>query len=309
MSTLNGGISARTLALFLVILFAMAANPGRAENVWVVAPYMEEPGTQLMVNAFENIAETRGWQVQLIQETIQLESLLTNVIGTENQPDAIVINLSSDLIHSSLEAATVASIPIVGMDADDSPLLLTNVTSDAFAMAAETSSFVVEALEGNGGVIMIVYEDYAPVQKRGVAARAVFDSEENIDVIATIIPDVSGGSYTSAREQLTAFFDQHAEASKVRAIWSAWDEPALGALAAIGDRTEGEANIIITGIDATPAAVQAISEDNGFRATVAQDFEGIAAKVAHVIEANAAKSEPIQSVYYVPAKLLTAQPV
>ncbi|MEM8564586.1 MAG: hypothetical protein AAGF57_20260, partial [Pseudomonadota bacterium] len=148
MSTLNGGISARTLALFLVILFAMAANPGRAENVWVVAPYMEEPGTQLMVNAFENIAETRGWQVQLIQETIQLESLLTNVIGTENQPDAIVINLSSDLIHSSLEAATVASIPIVGMDADDSPLLLTNVTSDAFAMAAETSSFVVEALEG-----------------------------------------------------------------------------------------------------------------------------------------------------------------
>ncbi|MEM8661182.1 MAG: substrate-binding domain-containing protein, partial [Pseudomonadota bacterium] len=284
-------------------------NLGRAENVWVVAPYMEEPGTQLMVNAFENIAATRGWQVQLIQDTVQLGSLLTTVIGTEYQPDAIVINLSSDLIHASLEAATSASIPIIGMDADDSPLLLTNITSDPDAMAAETSSFVVEALEGDGGIIMIVYEDYAPVQKRGVAARAVFDSEENIDVIATIVPDVSEGSYDSAREQLTSFFDQHTEASKVSAIWSAWDEPALGALAAVENREEGEASIIITGIDATPAAIKAISEDNGFRATVAQDFQGIAAKVAHVIEANATESESIQAVYYVPATLLTDQPV
>ncbi|MEM1153160.1 MAG: substrate-binding domain-containing protein [Pseudomonadota bacterium] len=309
MSLFKKHTTRNTLALVAAVLALIASSIGRAEHILVVAPYMEEPGTRMMVDAFSNIAHERDWEVQLIEDMNELSLIMNSVIGTESQPDAIVINLSPELIQSSLEMAAAASIPVIGMDAAASPLLLSNVTSNAYTMAAETSSFIVDALSEGGGVVMIVYEDYAPVQKRGVVARAIFDNAENVEVIETIVPDVSAGSFDSAREQINTFFDQHSEASNVRAIWSAWDEPALGALAAVETSDLVKADIIITGIDATPEAMGALSNKNGFKATVSQDFVGIASRVAQVIEAAATDGSSIQAVYYVPTALMTDQQV
>ena len=63
--------------------------------------------------------------------------------------------------------AEAAGIPVVGMDAGMSPYLATNVTSNGYAMAAETAAYVVNRLNGQGNVVMFVFDPFPPVQIRG----------------------------------------------------------------------------------------------------------------------------------------------
>ena len=60
------------------------------------------------------------------------------------------------------------------MDSGADPLLVTNVTSNGYAMAAETSVYVANRIEGKGNVVMFVFDAFPPVQIRGVIADAVF---------------------------------------------------------------------------------------------------------------------------------------
>jgi len=68
--------------------------------------------------------------------------------------DAIVINVDPAQVQAGLQAAKAANIPVFGMDAGADPLLVTNVTSNGYAMAAETSTYVADRIGGKGNVVM-----------------------------------------------------------------------------------------------------------------------------------------------------------
>ena len=53
-----------------------------------------------------------------------------------------MINVDPAQVGAGLEAAKAAGIPVFGMDAGADPLLVTNVTSNGYAMAAETAAYV-----------------------------------------------------------------------------------------------------------------------------------------------------------------------
>ena len=57
------------------------------------------------------------------------------------------------------------------MDAGSDPLLVTNVTSNGYAMAAETATYVADRIDGKGNVVMFVFDAFPPVQVRGVVAE------------------------------------------------------------------------------------------------------------------------------------------
>ena len=92
----------------------------------------------------------------------------------------------------------------------------------------------------------------------------------------------------------------------IKAVWAAWDQPALGALQAIEDAGRSNEGIVITGIDANPQAREAIAAGGNFEASVAQDFAGIGAAAADAVARVLAGEEILQSVTYVPTRLITA---
>lgn len=297
------------LAFAGILLATTALGTGAAlaqAKVAIVTPYMAQPGTQFYVEAFEAVAAENDWEVNVIDTAGDVAAVISRIEDLVVQNvDAIVINVDPTQVTAGLQAAKDAGIPVFGMDAGADPLLVTNVTSNGYAMAAETSTYVADRIKGEGNVVMFVFDAFPPVQVRGVVADAVFGNFPDIKVLDRVTPDVSDGGIADSRAKMEAILAANPEPGSIKAVWAAWDQPALGALQAIEDAGRSGEGIVITGIDANPQAREAIAAGGNFEASVAQDFAGIGAATAEAVARVLAGEEILQSVTYVPTKLVT----
>src|SRR5215470_6373775 len=160
------------LILIILVGFAMQMFTAKAANppvVAVITPYLAQPGTQFMVEAFQAYAKEKGWTANVINTAGDVAAVVGRLEDVVNQGvDAIVINVDPTQVAAGLQAAKKANIPVFGLDAGTDPLLVVNVTSNGYAMAAETATYVVDRLNGKGNVVMFTFDPYPPVQKRGV---------------------------------------------------------------------------------------------------------------------------------------------
>ncbi|MCC5975952.1 MAG: substrate-binding domain-containing protein [Rubellimicrobium sp.] len=286
---------------------ALLASGALAETVAVITPYLAQPGTQFYVDAFTARASELGWDVNVIDTGGDVAAVISRIEDAVTQNvDAIVINVDPAQVGAGLQAAAEAGIPVVGMDAGSDPLLAANVTSNGYAMAAETSVYVANRIGGAGNVVMFVFDPFPPVQVRGAIADTVFANHPDITVLARVTPDVSDGGIADSRAQMEAILAANPEPGSISAVWAAWDQPALGALQAIDDAGRADEGIVITGIDANPQARDAIAAGGNFEASVAQDFAGIGATTADTVARLLAGEELVQTIIYVPTVLITA---
>ncbi len=284
----------------------VTAGMGMAEKVIVVTPYLSQPGTQMYVEGFQASAATMGWEVSVIDTAGDVAAVISRIEDAVTQKvDAIVINVDPAQIGAGLQAAADAGIPVVGMDAGSDPLVAANITSNGYAMAAETAVYVANRIGGKGNVVMFVFDAFPPVQIRGVVADAIFGNYPDIKVLDRVTPDVADGGIADSRAKMEAILAANPEPGSIAAVWAAWDQPALGAQQAIDATGRSGEGIVIVGIDANPQARDAIAMGGNFEASVAQDFNGIGAATADVV-GRLLKGEPVVSkVIYVPTMLIT----
>jgi ribose transport system substrate-binding protein len=298
---MHGKLLAAAAAATLALPGALAA-----QSVAVITPYLAQPGTQFYVEAFEARAAELGWDVNVVDTAGDVAAVISRIEDSVTQGvDAIVINVDPAQVGAGLAAASEAGIPVVGMDAGADPLLAANVTSNGYAMAAETAVYVANRLNGQGRVVMFVFDPFPPVQARGVIADAVFGNFPDIEVIDRVTPDVADGGIADSRAQMEAILAANPDAGAVAAVWAAWDQPALGALQAIEAAGREREGIVVTGIDANPEARAAIAAGGSFEASVAQDFAGIGRTAADTVARVLAGEEIRQRVIYVPTSLVT----
>src|SRR5690606_18513253 len=137
----------------IAISAAAMATSAWAQKVAVITPYLAQPGTQFYVEAFQGVAKEKGWDVNVIDTQGDVAAVISRIEDAVNQQvDAIVLNVDPTQVTAGLQAAKDANIPVVGMDAGSDPLLATNVTSNGYAMAAETATYVADRIGGAGGV-------------------------------------------------------------------------------------------------------------------------------------------------------------
>lgn len=299
-------VTARRLLLAIALLavsslFALAQE-GR---IAVMTPYLASATTRIMVEELEANLEAMDYEVTVIDTAGDVAALDGRIQDVVTQGvDAIVVSVNPELVPAAIEGANQAGIPVFGMDAGSTMGLVLDVTSNNYAMAARTATYLVDAIGGEGRVLMLVHPPYAPVQKRGVVARAIFDNTPDIEVMDEVFVNVPG-PLENARNSVEAVLTANPEPGSIAGIWAAWDEPALGALQAIEALGRGDEGIVIVGLDAIDPAREAIAEGGSFEATVAQDFEGIARTLAERVDAYLNGQEPSARTSHVPATLLT----
>ena len=294
-------------AIRLALALSLLAGAVHAQSVAVVTPYLAQPGTQAYVEGFEAAAGERGWDVNVVDTAGDVAAAVSRIEDAVlGGADAIVINVDPAQVGAGLLAAQDAGIPVVGMDAGSDPLVAANVTSNGYAMAAETAVYVADRIEGEGAVVMFVFDAFPPVQVRGAVADAVFANHPGIEVLDRVTPDVADGGIADSRARMEAILAANPEPGSVRAVWAAWDQPALGALQAIEDAGRAGEGIVIVGMDANPQARDAIRAGGPFEASVAQDFEGIGRAAAETVERLLAGEAPRARTIYVPTRLVTA---
>lgn len=294
------------LAAGLVALAATGAA-AEGEKVAVITPYLSQPGTQFYVEAFQARAAELKWDVNVIDTAGDVAAVISRIEDVVTQGvDAIVLNVDPAQVGAGLDAAATAGIPVFGMDAGADPRIKANVTSNGYAMAAETAVYVANRIGGAGNVVMFTFDPFPPVQVRGVIADAVFANHPDIKVLDRITPDVADGGIADSRAKMEAILAANPEPGSIKAVWAAWDQPALGALQAIEAAGRQGEGIVITGIDANPQAREAIAAGGNFEASVAQDFAGIGRTTADTVARVLAGEALRASVIYVPTKLVTA---
>ncbi len=273
----------------------------------VAIPYLAQPGTQAYVEGFEASAKDRGWDVNVIDTAGDVAAAISRIEDAVTQNvDAIVINVDPAQVSAGLLSAQEAGIPVFGMDAGSDPLLAANITSNGYAMAAETSVYVANRINGESNVVMFVFDAFPPVQIRGVVADAIFGNFPDIAVLDRITPDVADGGIADSRAKMEAILAANPEAGSISAVWAAWDQPALGALQAIEDAGRAEEGIVIVGMDANPQARDAIASGGNFEASMAQDFDAIGATTADTVARVLGGESLRENVIYVPTQLITS---
>jgi ribose transport system substrate-binding protein len=296
-----------TTLLGAAALALSASAAYAAGKVTVITPYLAQPGTQFYVEAFQAEAKTNGWDVNVVDTKGDVAGVIAALETAATQKvDAVVINVDPAQVTAGLEAAKAAGVPVFGMDAGANPLLVTNVTSNGYAMAADTATYVANRIGGKGKVVMFVFDAFPPVQQRGIIADAIFKNNADIAVLDRVTPDVADGGIADSRAKMEAILAANPDKGSIAAVWAAWDQPALGALQAIEAAGRGAEGIVITGIDANPDARAAIAKGGNFEASMAQDFKGIGAATANAVKRHMAGEAIKQSVIYVPTKLITA---
>ena len=297
------GLKAGLVAAGLVVVAGAASAQ---QKVAVITPYLAQPGTQFYVEGFETEAAEKGWDLNVIDTGGDVAAVISRLEDVVNQGvDAIVINVDPAQVAAGLEVAKAAGIPVVGMDSGTDPLLVSNITSNGYSMAADTAVYVANRINGQGRVVMFVFDAFPPVQIRGVMADAVFGNFPDIEVIDRVTPDVADGGIADSRAKMEAILAANPEPGSIAAVWAAWDQPALGAMQAIEAAGRADEGIVIVGIDANPQAREAIAAGGNFEASVAQDFVGIGSTTADVVERVLAGDNVRESVIYVPTKLVT----
>lgn len=288
-------------------LLALSVTASFAETVAVITPYLAQPGTQAYIEGFKIAAEKNNWDVNVVDTAGDVAAAISRIEDAVTQNvDAIVINVDPAQVNAGLLAASDAGIPVVGMDAGSDPLVAANVTSNGYAMAAETSVYVANRINGQGRVVMFVFDAFPPVQIRGVVANAIFGNFPDIEIVDRITPDVADGGIADSRAKMEAILAANPEKGSISAVWAAWDQPALGALQAIEDAGRADEGIVIVGMDANPQARDAIAAMGNFEASMAQDFNGIGSKAAEMVGRLMAGEELRETVVYVPTKLVTS---
>lgn len=288
-------------------LLGLCASAASAQDIAVITPYLAQPGTQAAIEGFQASAADKGWQVNVVDTAGDVAAVISRIEDAVTQnADAIVIAVDPAQVNAGLLAAADAGIPVVGLDAGSDPLLTANITSNGYAMAAETAVYTANRIDGQGNVVMFVFDAFPPVQIRGVVADAVFGNYPDIDVLDRVTPDVQDGGIADSRAKMEAILAANPEPGSIKAVWAAWDQPALGALQAIEAAGREDEGIVITGIDANPQARDAIAAGGNFEASVAQDFAAMGAEAAKVVAAALAGEQPLSRVVYVPTTLITA---
>lgn len=283
-----------------------APTTGDTITVAVVTPYLANVTTKYVIDRFQAEGAAKGWNVTVTDTNSDFNELVNRIDNAVTQGvDAIVLGMGDPAqMTKGLESAAAAGIPVFGLDAGVADNVALNITSDNGQLGKETAHQLAEAIGGKGNVVMFTHDPHPGVRARAEAAAAEFANYPDITVMEKKHIEVPGPidfARTLTQDLLTA----NPDAGSIAGIWAGWDEPALGAVQAIeaGGRTE----ILVVGIDGTDVAKAEIAKGGPFNATIGQDFDGMAAQLAGIIEAYLNGTQPDSNLVTIPGVLITAE--
>lgn len=275
---------------------------GEALKVTVVTPYLANATTKEVIDDFQEVAEDRGWSINVVDTAGDFNKLNSAFQDAAAQsPDAIVLGMGDPTqVSLGLNAASTAEIPVFAIDAAPADGILANVTSDNIDLGTQSANALIGAIGGEGAVVMLTHDPHPGVRARAEGAKKVFE-EKGITILEAKHIDVPGpvdNARAAVQDLLTA------RAAEVDGIWGGWDEPALGATQALD--AAGNTEIPVVGVDGQDFAVAEIEKGGPFKATVKQDWPAIAEKVADLIQDKVVDgTDPAEGQIELPGTLVT----
>lgn len=307
------------VALVLAMVFAMAACGGSSDGgdaaeagiagkkISVMTPYLGSVTTNQMVEYLEANLTALGAEVSVVNtdnDFGELASRIEDVVaaGTDG---IVLVSADPNQVANQLQEAFDADIPVFGCDSGFIEGMQINATSDNYQMGELIVKYLFDDLMGGKGtVIALTHRPHPGVVKRCEAFDDLIAQYPDITLITEQhVP--AEQPINDAQDIVENLLLANAEKDSVTAIWAAWDEPAIGATQALMEA--GRDEVLVTGVDGNDQAVALINEGTNLKATVKQNFEGMAQIVAEQMEKYFAGEELEKGDMYAPATLITPE--
>lgn len=301
----------KLLALLLVctmilsLAMSVSAEDLKGKKVSLLTANLSSVTTNQMAEYMKKGLEEHGIEVTVVDTKGDFGQLASRIEDSVSaKADAIVL-ISADpvLVLSQLEVAFEAGVPVFGCDSGFVEGMQVNATSDNYMMGEAITRYLFDDLMGGKGtVIALTHRPHPGVVKRSNAFDDIIKEYPDIKLITEQHVEVPG-PIESARTIMENLLLSNSAKDSVTAVWCAWDEPAIGATQALMDAGRGE--VFVTGVDGNSQAVELINEDSNLKATMAQNFEGMANIVVTEVVKIFSGEEVIPGEQYAPALLIT----
>nr|WP_310301285.1 sugar ABC transporter substrate-binding protein [Rhizobium sp. BE258] len=224
------------------------------------------------------------------------------------KPDALVQILGTlSVIDPWLKKARDAGIPVLTVDVG-STNSLNNTTSDNWGIGKDLALQLVSDIGGEGNIVVFNgFYGVTPCAIRYDQLVNVVKYFPKVKIIQPELRDVIPNTVQDAFTQITAILNKYPEKGSIKAVWSAWDIPQLGATQAIA--AAGRNEIRTYGVDGSPEVLQLVADP---KSPAGADAAQQPAEIGRVAIRNVAKllsGQTLPRESYVPALLANKENV
>lgn len=260
-----------------------------------------------MVENLQAGLEKEGAEVTVIDTANDFSKLASRIedVVTAQTDGIILVSADPSQLENQLQEAFDANIPVFGCDSGFIEGMQVNATSDNYQMGQLITDYLFnDLMGGEGNVIALTHRPHPGVVKRCEAFDDAIAANDKISLITEQhIP--AEQPINDAQDTVENLLLSNPEKGSITAIWCGWDEPAIGATQACMEA--GRDEILVVGVDGNEQAVDLIKQGTNLKATVKQNFDGMADIVLEQMKLLYTGKEIEKGDMYADATLITQE--
>jgi ribose transport system substrate-binding protein len=248
------------------MLLASLAHAEDPKTLGIVALIANDALNIEVIGGATEAAKKAGWEVKVIdtQASADQANAAMKSFVTQGVDAIFVLAFASSAISSGLEAAKEAKIPVATWGGEIVEGIV--VTTSGLTVGEDSAKFLLDKVGDKANVLAITFHPGKLCLDRGIAFDEAVAGKSGLAVTyneVTVPGQVQNGN-AIASAWLTG---NPAGGDKPLAIWSCWDEPMQGAVAAL--RQAGRTDVVTVSINGSPQGIQLV-KDGDMTATVWQ---------------------------------------
>jgi len=262
---------------------ALATDDLAGKTVSIITPYLTSVTTSQMSEIIKSELEPYGITVTIIDTNGDFAGFASRIEDSaQAKTDAIVlVSASPDQVSAQVQTAIDAGVGVFGCDSGFMEGMQANATSDNYAMGQAITDYLFnDLMHSEGTVVMLTHRPHPGCYLRSVAFDEALEANPKITLIAEQHVDVPG-PIDNARKIMENLLLANPEEGSITGVWCAMDEASIGATQAL--QAAGRSEVVVTGVDGTSQALELIRSGSPFKATMGQNFDGMAKAVANEI--------------------------
>ncbi|MFB2552057.1 sugar ABC transporter substrate-binding protein [Ensifer soli] len=293
------------LTLAVSVMASGIAQAQETKTLGIVALIANDALNIEVIGGATEEAKKAGWEVKVIdtQASADQANAAMKSFATQGVDAIFVLAFASSSISSGLEAAKDAKIPVATWGGEIVDGIV--VTTSGLTVGEDSVKYLLDTVKAPADILAITFHPGKLCLDRGVAFEQGVAGKEGLDITyneVTVPGQVQNGNAIAS-----AFLTGHPEGGNPVAIWSCWDEPMQGAVAAL--RQSARTDVTTVSINGSRQALQLV-KDGDLTATVWQPaFEEGKAVFQAILESQAATGTWTPKVIEIPGVVVTKENV
>ena len=266
-----GGVLAAALALTVTAACGSSDSGGSTGGgggdgkytIGIVKFASSDQTSEQAIEGFRDYAKKQGWETSAVDPQGAVDKANGSMQDyVQKDVDLIVTAVfDSSTLTAGAQAAKAAGIPVVSISGGTADGITANLDAGV-SNGKPVAEQLVKDMDGKGDLLVLGYKSGLPCIGR---EQALDDALKGTDIKTTRNEVPIPGQVEGSTQFAQAWLAKHPKGSGPLGVWGCFDDPALGAVAAL--KSAGRDDVKVYGINGQPGAISAI-KDGDMRATV-----------------------------------------